>query len=190
MVRDYHGGPKREMLIDPALYAYLRASARGRGVERQFHAHLPRQRKPARIDFRVKNPNAVLIEFAVRPPQGGGHLCGSQNRSELFKLTRFSNVSAKLRALLLIDLAEKPYDLVSLRETYDEINAGKGKFQRHPVKAIYAHADAAFAFKWNPYKAVEPVEADGRSPAASPASSSSRVRDRRGGVRELPGTRN
>jgi hypothetical protein len=154
LVRDYHGGPKREMLIDPALYVYLRLTARGRSVERQFHAHLPKQKRPARVDFRVKNPNAVLIEFAVRPPKGGGHLYGSQNRPELFKLTRFSNVSAKLRALLLIDLGQEPYDRVSLKKTYDEINAGRGKFKRHPVKVIYAHADKAFAFKWNPYRAV------------------------------------
>ena len=154
MVQDYSGGPRREMLIDPAVYAYLRATADGRGVERQYHAHLPNQQRPARIDFRVKNPNAVLIEFAVRPPRGGGHLCGSQNLSELRKLTRFSNVAAKLRALLLIDLAADPYDLASLKATYDETHAGKGRFVRYPVKVIYAHAKVAFAFKWDPYKAV------------------------------------
>jgi hypothetical protein len=81
LVRDYHAGPKREMLIDPALYAWLRAT--GRTVERQFHAYLPGSKRPPRIDFRLKGPNAVLIEFAVRPPIGGGELYGSQNQQEL-----------------------------------------------------------------------------------------------------------
>ncbi len=153
MVREYHGGPTREMLIDLALYAWLRAGAAGRRVERQFYAHLPHQRKPARIDFRVRHPNPVLVEFAVRPPTGGGQLCGSQNQSELRKLTRFSNHQAKLRALLLIDLARTPYGRDSLKATYDEIHAGRGRFERWPVKVIYAHATEAFAFKWDPYRA-------------------------------------
>ena len=161
MVEDYSGGPRREMLIDPAVYDYLRATAGGCGVERQYHAHLTNQQRPARIDFRVKNPNAVLIEFAVRPPSGGGHLCGSQNLLELRKLTRFSNVAAKLRALLLIDLAKVAYDLPSLKATYDEIHAGKGRFTRYPVKVIYVHASRAFAFKWDPYKAVKPMKRTG-----------------------------
>ena len=152
MVEDYSGGPSREMLIDPAVYAYLRATAKGRGVERQYHAHLPNQQRPARVDFRVKSPNPVLIEFAVRLAKGGGQLCGSQNVTELRKLTRFSNVAAKLRALLLIDLAKVPYDLAFLKSTYDQIHAGRGRFARHPVKVIYAHAKKTFAFKWNPYR--------------------------------------
>lgn len=152
MVQDYHGGPKREMLIDLGLYAYLRAS--GRSVERQFHAHLPGARKPPRIDFRVKHPNPVLIEFAVRPPHGIAHLYGSQNKTELRKLCRFNNAKAKLRALLLIDLAPKPHTLASLKASYDAIDAGRGRFQRYPVKVIYAHADETFSFKWSPFRTV------------------------------------
>jgi hypothetical protein len=150
LVRDYHGGPKREMLIDPALYAWLRAA--GRTVERQFHAHLPRAKRPPRIDFRIKGPNAVLLEFAVRPPNGGGELYGSQNTKELRKLTRFSNNAAKLRALLLIDLHHAAHDIASLKASYDRINAGRGHFARHPVKVIYAHAELTHVFKWDPFK--------------------------------------
>jgi hypothetical protein len=152
MVKDYHGGPKREMLIDLGLYAYLRAS--GRSVERQFHAHLPGARKPPRIDFRVKHPNPLLIEFAVRPPHGGVQLYGSQNKSELRKLCRFNNAKAKLRALLLIDLAARPHTLGSLQASYDAIDAGRGRFYRYPVKVIYAHAEETFSFKWSPFRSV------------------------------------
>jgi hypothetical protein len=148
MVKDYSGGPQREMLIDPALYARFRAT--GRSVERQFPAHLPGCVKPARIDFRFKAPNAVLIEFAVRPPKGGGHLCGSQNRDELCKLTRFSNSDAKLRALLLVDLRSEPHDLEALWATYKQINAGPGHFARHPVQVVYTHATTVGRFRWTP----------------------------------------
>jgi hypothetical protein len=150
MIRDYHGGPTREMLIDPALYAYLRAT--GRSVERQFHAHLPGAKKPPRIDFRIKHPNPVLIEFAVRPPGGGAQLYGSQNKPELRKLCRFDNARAKLRALLLIDLAAQPIAESALKATYDAIDAGRGQFKRFPVKVVYTHVALAYAFKWSPFK--------------------------------------
>jgi hypothetical protein len=148
IVDDYAGGPKREMLIDPALYVRLRAT--GRNVERQYHAHLPGSQRPPRIDFRVKPPNAVLIEFAVRPPSGGGQLYGSQNRSELHKLCRFDNSRAKLRALLLIDLSKTAIPVEALRPTYRAVNSGRGNFKRSPVQVIYAHRSGAYSFRWNP----------------------------------------
>jgi hypothetical protein len=150
LVHDYHGGPKREMLIDPALYAWFLGS--GRSVERQYHAHLPGALKPPRIDFRLKGSNPVLVEFAVRPPGGAGQLYGSQNTSELRKLTRFSNRRAKLRALLLIDLHKKPIPKDKLKPTYDRVHAGRGRFKRTPVRVIYSHRDTAYSFKWSPYK--------------------------------------
>ena len=150
MLADYTNGPKREMLIDPALYAYLRGS--GRSVERQFHAHLPGAKRPPRIDFRIRGPNPVLIEFAVRPAIGGGQLYGSQNKTELWKLCRFSNAQAKLRALLLIDLYEDPISKDALKNTYNEIHAGSGKFPRYPIKVIYTHSSEAYSFNWSPFK--------------------------------------
>lgn len=149
IVADYSGGPKREMLIDPALYVRLQSS--GRKVERQYHAHLPGSKRPPRIDFRVKAPNAVLIEFAVRSPSGGGQLYGSQNQSELRKLCRFDNNRAKLRALLLLDLNRAPILRNSLKPTYDSINAGRGKFKRSPVQVIYVHAEVVYSFRWKPF---------------------------------------
>lgn len=150
MLAEYTNGPRREMLIDPALYAYLRGS--GRPVRRQFHAHLPGAERPPRIDFRVGGANPVLIEFAVRPAIGGGQLYGSQNRTELFKLCRFSNAQARLRALLLIDLYEHPMQKDAVKLTYSNIHAGRGRFQRHPVQIIYTHASEAYSFRWNPYQ--------------------------------------
>ena len=95
-----------------------------------------------------------MIEFAVRPPEGGVQLYGSQNTTELRKLCRFDNASAKLRALLLIDLAKIPYKESTLRATYNGIDAGRGRFNRFPVKVIYTHADEAFTFKWSPFRTV------------------------------------
>lgn len=151
---DYRGagGPTREMLIDPALYALLRSSAGG--AQRQYPAHLPNAKRCPRIDFRVGGPNPVLIEFAVRSPQGGGTLYGSQNKPELSKLTRFGNHVARLRALLLVDLYHNPHSLAELKATYDVINAGRGKFARYPVQIIYAHASAVYSFRWNPLRHV------------------------------------
>lgn len=154
LVRDYSNGPDREMLVDPALYAYLSASAgsANRSVSRQYPAHLPNAKRAPRIDFRIGGMNPVLIEFAVRPSAGGGTLYGSQNVSELRKLCRFSNSKAKLRALLLVDLAKDPIDMKRLKATYDGIDAGRGRFHRYPVKIIYAHATVAYSFKWSPFK--------------------------------------
>ena len=152
LVRDYHGGPKREMLIDPALYAWFLAS--GHGVERQYHVHLPGTQKPLRIDFRLKGSNPVLVEFAVRPPGGASQLYGSQNRGELRKLTGFSNKKAKLRALLLIDLRSEPIHKNQLKPTYDKAHAGRGNFKRSPVQVIYTHRQTAYSFKWSPFKAA------------------------------------
>jgi hypothetical protein len=149
LVDDYHGGPKREMLIDPALYALLRART-GQKVSRQYHAHLPQAKRPPRIDFRVGGPNPVLIEVAVRPPGGRSELYGSQNKAELRKLTRFPNQRAKLRALLLIDLKKQPIEKADLKATYAKVSAGPGKFNRSSVRVIYVHASQSYSFRWAP----------------------------------------
>ncbi len=150
LLGEYSNGPKREMLIDPALYAYLCGS--GRRVARQHPAHLPGSKRSPRIDFRIGGSNPILIEFAVRPPRGGGQLYGSQNKPELWKLCRFSNSQAKLRALLLMDLHSASLPLDVLKPTYDGIHAGRGKFSRHPVQVLYASAHETYSFKWSPYK--------------------------------------
>ena len=150
LAKDYSGGPEREMRLDPALYAFLLCT--GRKVDRQWHANLPGYDRSPRIDFRIGGSNPVLLEFAVRRPSGGSSLYGSQNQSELRKLARFGKSSAKLRALLLVDLSPWPIEKAKLRATYDKVHCGRGRFKRSPVKVIYTCSDSAYSFKWDPYK--------------------------------------
>lgn len=147
---EYHNAPNREMHIDPVLFAYLRS--RHSSVQRQHYVYRYGSHKPQRIDFRSGGNNPVVLEFAVRPPTGGGTLSGSQNTSELRKLCRVSDTAARLRALLLVDLFHSPLEKSSLKETYDQINAGRGKFKRNSVRVIYVHADTQFNFLWSPFK--------------------------------------
>src|SRR5262245_9155199 len=84
IVGDYTNKPHREMLIDPILFGYLRGAFDN--VERQHKVRVYGSRKPKRIDFRQGGTNPVVLELAVRPPGGGGHLLGGQNTSELRKL--------------------------------------------------------------------------------------------------------
>lgn len=152
MLADYHNAPHREMLIDPALFAYIKG--RFGHIERQHYVYRYGSKKPKRIDFRMGGHNPVVIEFAVRPPIGGGTLLGSQNVSELRKLCRVSATQARLRALLLLDLYHTPYDFDTLRDTYERISSGRGNFMRAAVRVIYVHAKADFNFLWQPYSAV------------------------------------
>jgi hypothetical protein len=72
LLGDYTRKPHREMLIDPVLFAYLRG--RFETVSRQHHVSVYGSTRPKRIDFRVGGTNPVVLELAVRPPTGGGHL--------------------------------------------------------------------------------------------------------------------
>jgi hypothetical protein len=149
IIADYTTRPHREMLIDPILYAYLKGAFEK--VERQHHVSVYGSQKPKRIDFRQGGSNPVVLELAVRPPTGGGHLLGGQNTSELRKLCKVSTTQAKLRALLLIDLYENHYLKENLVSSYDGVNAGTGKFERHPVRVIYVHSNNRFSFSWSPF---------------------------------------
>lgn len=146
----YHNAPHREMLIDPVLLAYLRG--KHPPVERQHYVYRYGSDRPQRIDFRTGGTNPVVIEFAARPPTGGGQLLGSQNTSELRKLCRVTHTSARLRALLLMDLYRDPIDRKELQATYARVNAGRGRFARNPVRVVYVHSDASYNFVWDPYR--------------------------------------
>ena len=146
----YHNAPHREMLIDPVLFAYLRG--KHPPVERQHYVYRYGSERPQRIDFRTGGTNPVVLEFAVRPPVGGGHLLGSQNTSELRKLCRVTRTSARLRALLLMDLYHEPIERKNLQATYAAVNAGRGRFQRNPVRVVYVHPDLSYSFAWDPYR--------------------------------------
>jgi hypothetical protein len=150
LLSDYHNAPHREMLIDPVLYAYLRAKYPN--VSRQHHVAVYGSLRPKRIDFRVGGSNPVVLELAVRPPAGGGQLLGQQNSSELRKLCKVSTTQARLRALLLIDLHSSNYLKGHLKESYDQVNAGRGRFERNPVRVVYVHSANKFSFAWSPFQ--------------------------------------
>jgi hypothetical protein len=152
MLDNYYNPPQREMLLDAVFFAYL--SARYTNVTRQHHIHLYGSSKPQRIDFRLGGNNPVVIELALRSPSGGGALAGSQNISELRKLCRVRRSEARLRALLLLDLAERPLKRRTLIGTYEPLHAGAGKFERHPVRIIYVHRTETFSFCWKPFRSI------------------------------------
>ncbi len=149
---EYHKPPHKELLVDAILFSYL--SGRFTKVERQHYVYLYGSSKPQRIDFRFGGNNPVVLELAVRPPAGGGQLSGSQNIKELRKLCRVSHKQARLRALLLLDLADTPLSIQALKRTYDSLHAGRGKFKRSPVRVIYVHQQNKFNFSWRPFKAA------------------------------------
>jgi hypothetical protein len=149
LIGKYSGGRVgvREMLLDPILFGYL--TGRVGSITRQHHVRTVGDRRPKRIDFRIGSSNPVLIEFAVRPPTGGGQLNGSQNRSELLKLCKVPNSVSRRRVLLLIDLYRDPILKNDLKATYDIQHSGKGRFTRHPVRVIYVHRRLEYDFKWS-----------------------------------------
>lgn len=150
LLRDYSGGHvgRREMLLDPVLYGYLQG--RFGGMTRQHWVSIHGRPRPQRIDFRKGGTNPVVVEFAVRPPNGGPTLYGSQNQSELRKLCRVTKTSAKLRALLLLDLSPNPIRLENLKPSYDKQTSGPGNFARHSVRVIYVQSNSSYNFLWQP----------------------------------------
>jgi hypothetical protein len=150
LLDDYSGNNvgSREMLLDPILYGFL--SGRFGHMSRQHYVYLHGSNNPKRIDFRHGTHNPVVIEFAVRSPQGGGTLYGSQNQSELRKLCRVTHTSARLRVLLLIDLYAAALHKADLKATYDLITTGAGNFTRRSVRVVYVHKDSQYHFLWNP----------------------------------------
>ena len=150
LLRDYSGGHvgRREMLLDPILYGYLQG--RFGDMTRQHWVSIHGRPRPQRIDFRKGGTNPVVVEFAVRSPSGGPTLYGSQNRSELRKLCRVTRTSARLRALLLLDLSPSRIRRENLKPTYDAQTSGPGNFTRHSVRVIYVHAHSSYNFLWQP----------------------------------------
>ncbi len=150
LISEYSTDPakKREMRHDPLLLGYF--AARFGKMSRQKRIHIGDGSHPKRVDFRHGGPNPVLIEFAVRPPNGLSELYGSQNRGELNKLTRFPSSEARLRVLLLFDFAPTAIRRDDLKATYDPVRSSPGKFSRFPVQVIYTHESITYGFIWKP----------------------------------------
>lgn len=150
LLNDYSGQHvgKREMQLDPILYGYL--EGRFGSFKRQHRLYLRGRTKPLRIDFRRGSTNPVLVEFAVRPPNGGNTLYGSQNRSELRKLSRIPQSQARLRILLLVDLSATPHAKSDLRATYESQTPAADGSNKHSVRVVYVHANTHYSFLWQP----------------------------------------
>lgn len=103
-----------------------------------------------RIDFRFSGTSPTVFEIAVRDPYNQVQAYGPGNRTELHKLCR--QVSASLRALLLIDLSgEAPIPKDNLNASYDKVQGPKGGGRRQPVRVIYVHPRVAYDFLWRPW---------------------------------------
>jgi hypothetical protein len=141
-----------EMIQDPLLFGFFEAHF-GK-MTRQKIIYIGRTSHPKRVDFRYGGRNPVLIEFAIRPPHGWSELHGPSNRGELNKLTRFSPKKAKLRVLLLFDLAslyrKVPIEKEILKASYNKVKPSRGNYRKHPVRVIYFHKDTHYNFKWSP----------------------------------------
>jgi hypothetical protein len=155
LLDEYSNASRREMLIDPVIYAYL--SGQFGLMSRQHWMRLYGRPRPQRIDFRYGGSNPAVIEFAVRPPSGGSHLYGSQNLSELRKLTRVPQSRARRRYLLLLDRYRDPIQRSNLKASYDPLNAGRGRFRRTSVRVVYVHAVLQYDFLWRPERGGRPT---------------------------------
>jgi hypothetical protein len=145
---DYAHRALREIVVDRMLYSFM--AARYDHVQRQHYVQMYGSARPHRIDFRIGGVNPIVFELAWRKSAGGAGLNANSNRAELKKLSRVSQNSAKLRALLLIDLANEPLREEALQEQYSCLNAGPGRFERRPVRIIYVHRQTSFHFVWRP----------------------------------------
>ena len=140
--KDHH----REMGYDGLLFGFLDAAFGG--LKRQHKVWIGKSKWPKRIDFRQGGTSPVVLEFVVQTP-GRNEIHGSQNGSEIGKLTRQRKASA--RYLLLFDLSgDSPMDTQDLWKSYRKLNGGVGKFTRKPVQVIYIHPDFVDDYIWKP----------------------------------------
>lgn len=136
----------REMGYDGLLFGFLDASF-GK-MKRQHKVRIGKSKWPKRIDFRQGGTSPVVLEFVVRTP-GRNEIHGSQNASEIGKLTRQRKASA--RYLLLFDFSgESPINTADLWKSYRKLNGGVGKFTRKAVQVIYIHPDLLDSIIWRP----------------------------------------
>lgn len=150
---DYKGKELRKTertTVGPSFYALLKTL--DLPSKREVPVRMLDTGKPKRIDFWVGGTKPVLIELAVRKPKGSQELMGRQNQSELSKLARAKQAKVRTRYLLLIDLrVGDPIEKSKLKASYDPLHAGRGKFERAPVRVIYVARDAAYHFLWKPF---------------------------------------
>ncbi len=129
--------PHREMGYDGLLFGFL--DARFGKMRRQYQITVGPSKLPKRLDFRQGGTSPVVIEFATRT-RGRNEVYGSQNRSEIQKLSR--QRKASLRCLILLDVSgNPPLPVDKLWSTYDKVRLGPGQYSRMPVQIVYIHPD-------------------------------------------------
>jgi hypothetical protein len=105
-----------------------------------------------RIDFRHGGSNPSVVELVVRY-----HMveeAPSSNRTELSKLCKVRSTQARTRYLLILDVSEgQPVKKRNLQRSYGKYNAGRGRFERQPIRIVYLHPESRhdFDFVWTPY---------------------------------------
>ncbi len=143
----YKGEPHKEMGLDGLLYGVLWAKFK---VSRQYQIRSTGRSHPKRIDFKQLGLNPVVIEFVTRT-ETRGEIYGSQNRSELVKLSK--QIKMKSRFLLLLDISgKKPIAEARLKATYTPIKTTRGRYPRTSVRVVYVHPDRQYHFLWRPRK--------------------------------------
>ena len=105
-----------------------------------------------RIDLRHGGSNPSVVELVVR--YHGVEEAPSANRSELLKLCKVKGTQARTRYLLILDVSGgRPVRRKFLERSYGNHIAGRGRFERQPVRVVYVHPDRRhdFDFVWRPY---------------------------------------
>jgi hypothetical protein len=114
------------------------------GLMKGRYQHIARQHAvgAGRIDFRYGTTNPVVIELVLRNRNDNQtKLWGSQNLSELHKLSQVSAVNARGRYLLLLDRARAAIDPETLRRRYASVRTDRKPFGTNSVRIIYVHTD-------------------------------------------------
>jgi hypothetical protein len=141
---------KTEKDVEPYLLGYLRGANRKIQIGRQTHLTISSDGWPERVDLRGGGMNPKFIELAVQPDGDATpvRLLGSQNISELRKLSRIPASRTRQRVLVLVDLSTAPTDLSKMKESFDRIYLRKTKIKRYSVRVLYCHASSSFSFLW------------------------------------------
>jgi hypothetical protein len=105
-----------------------------------------------RIDLRHGGRNPSVIELVVR--FHGNEEAPSANRTELLKLCKVRATQARTRYLLILDISGgRPVRQEFLQHSYAGHIAGRGRFERQPVRVVHIHPNRRndFDFSWTPF---------------------------------------
>jgi hypothetical protein len=141
---------KTEKDVEPYLLGYLRGANRQMLIGRQTHLTGTPDRWPKRVDLRGGGMNPKFMELAVQPhgDPSPARLMGSQNISELRKLSLIPRSQTRQRVLILVDLSASPASPRRMKQSFDKVRLRQLKRKRHSVRILYCHASTSFSFLW------------------------------------------